>query len=55
MRIFTWIKKIDVRDIIFCAGLVLLGYGLFLFLPWVSFTVCGGLLIALSITMRGRD
>jgi len=55
MKIFRLLKKIDVRDILFVGGFALLGYGLFLFLPWVSFTVCGGLLIALSVTMRGRD
>lgn len=44
-------KKIDVRDVIFVGGLALLGYGLFLFLPWVSFAVCGAFLIAMSLFM----
>jgi hypothetical protein len=48
----------DLPDFLCFAGLCLLGYGLFLFLPWVSFAVCGCLLLAagvyLSIPARPR-
>lgn len=32
-----------------------MGYGLYLFSPWVSYTVCGGLLIAGGLFMGDRD
>ena len=32
-------------DLICLTGLGFLGYGLFLFSPWVSYSVCGGILI----------
>jgi len=41
-------------DIFALAGLSLLGYGLFLFKPWVSFSVCGALLLAGGVFM-GRN
>lgn len=36
----------DLPDLLSAAGLCLLWYGLFLFRPWVSFAVCGALLLA---------
>lgn len=36
-------------DIMIVVGLALLGYGLFLFAPWVSFSVVGGLLFVLGV------
>jgi hypothetical protein len=44
----------DVRDPIVLCGLVLLGYGLYLLRPWVSFTVCGGLILVGGILMERR-
>ena len=41
-------------DLLAIIGLCLLGYGLFLFLPWVSFSVCGALLIAAGV-LSGRN
>jgi len=35
------VKKIQFRDILLFSGIFLLGYGLYLFKPWVSFTICG--------------
>jgi len=36
-------------DIMIIIGLALLGYGLFLFAPWVSFSVVGGLLFLIGL------
>jgi len=44
------IKNIfDVRDFFVFGGLVMLGYGLYLFKPCVSFTVCGALLMIIGL------
>ena len=42
-------KLIDLRDCFVFGGLGLLGYGLYRFRPWVSFTVCGAVLLAIGI------
>ena len=44
----------DVRDMIALCGLVLFGYGLYLLQPWVSFTVCGALILAGGILMERK-
>lgn len=44
-----------IPDFISLIGLALLGYGLFLFLPWVSFVVCGSLLIAAGVRMGANE
>lgn len=41
----------DLPDFLCFAGLCLLGYGLFLFLPWVSFSVCGALLLLAGVRL----
>lgn len=41
-------------DIMIVLGLALLWYGLFLFAPWVSFSVVGGLVFALGVS-KGRS
>ena len=38
-------KKINLRDCLLLIGLGILGYGLYLFAPWISFTVCGILIL----------
>jgi len=45
------IKKVDLRDVLLVVGLITLWYGLFLFAPWVSFAVCGALLLAAAYLM----
>lgn len=45
----------DVRDPIVLCGLAMTGYGLYLFRPWVSFTVCGALLMAGGILMERKN
>lgn len=44
----------DIRLVFFFGGLILLGYGLFLYLPWVSFSVCGVILMATGWLMGGK-
>jgi hypothetical protein len=39
-------KLISKRDFLLVFGLCLLGYGLYLFAPWVSFAVCGAIVLA---------
>ncbi len=38
-------RLIALRDAFFIIGLLSLFYGLFLFIPWVSFSVCGVILM----------
>lgn len=44
----------DVRDPIVLCGLAMTGYGLYLFRPWVSFAVCGVLLMVGGILMERK-
>lgn len=42
-------------DFFLFGGLCLLGYGLYIFRPWVSFAACGILLMAIGLFMgRGE-
>lgn len=51
-----WVQKtIDVRDVLVFGGLGMLGYGLYLFQPWVGWTVTGGILMGLGIFVGKRD
>ena len=43
----------DIRIVLFFGGLGLLFYGLFLYLPWVSYSVCGVILMAVGWLMGG--
>lgn len=45
---------IDVRDIFVFGGLGILTYGLYLYSPWISFVVCGILLMMIGIFWGGR-
>ena len=49
-------SPVDLRDVVVFGGLGLMGYGLWVFRPWVSFAVCGAVLIALGFipVARGR-
>ena len=42
------------RDILFLIGLGLFGYGLHMFTPWISFTVCGAILMIVGWAMREK-
>ena len=38
-----------IRDAFFFVGLGVMGYGLWLYAPWVAFSVCGAVLCALGV------
>lgn len=42
----------DVRDFLLFAGLFFVGYGLYLYAPWVGFSVGGFLLMILALAMK---
>ena len=42
------------RDVFVLGGLGMLGYGLYLFIPWVAFAVCGALLMLLGLGWLDR-
>ena len=44
--------KSDVRDFFLFSGLFFVGYGLYLYAPWIGFTVGGGLLMLIAIIMK---
>jgi hypothetical protein len=45
---------VDIRDILFFSGLVSLWYGLWLKDPWISFVVCGAILMFTGYIMRSK-
>ena len=45
---------VGIRDLFVFGGLGLMGYGLHLYEPWVSFTVCGACLMAFGVFGGGR-
>ncbi|MCE5211990.1 MAG: hypothetical protein LLG40_10585 [Deltaproteobacteria bacterium] len=51
-RIEALKKVVDVRDVLILSGLSMLGYGLYLLYPWLSFTVCGALILAGGFFMK---
>ena len=46
------IRAIDARDVLAIVGLVLIGYGLWLFIPAVAFVVVGVLVLVGAFQMR---
>jgi len=57
LRLFAAISttvtlKSDVRDFLLFSGLFFVGYGLWLYAPWIGFTVGGGLLMVIAMIMR---
>jgi len=42
----------NIRDFFYFPGLVMLGYGLYLYRPWIAFSVCGVLLMITGYLMR---
>ena len=48
-------KLVKLSDALTLAGLCSLGYGLYLFRPWVSFVVCGALVIAAGLLLSADE
>jgi hypothetical protein len=48
------IEAITLRDVLMIIGLSLISVGLYLFLPWVSFTVCGALVLVGGFFMQEK-
>ena len=55
IRFCILLTKINKHDLIGIIGLVLLGYGLYMWQPWVSFTVCGILLMTVAAILAKGD
>jgi hypothetical protein len=45
----------DIRIVFFLGGLISLGYGLFLFKPWIAFTVVGLILMVVGWLMEDKE
>ena len=45
----------DIRDTFFIGGFCALGYGLYLFAPWISFTICGIILMVVALAIRPAE
>jgi len=50
-KIIDLLKKVTLRDVLLVCGLGLLAHGLYLLYPWLSFTVCGILILVGGIFM----
>jgi hypothetical protein len=49
-RIKTFLKALfDIRDLFVFGGLFLVGYGLYLFEPWVSYVIVGLILMSIGL------
>jgi len=44
----------DIRVLFFIGGLILFGYGLWLFRPWVGFAVSGFVLMSIGYLMKDK-
>lgn len=44
----------DIRDFLFLGGFLLLGYGLYLYSPWISFTIAGVLLMVAGYFWKAK-
>lgn len=53
-RFFRGVKS-GMADIFLFSGLCLFGYGLFLYERWISFAVCGALLMVYGLMIGLRD
>lgn len=53
-RLRATASALDVRDVLLFGGLTMLGHGLYLLRPWLAFSVCGAVLMALACLMRER-
>jgi len=52
LNLFGKIKgflTVDIRDIFVFGGLAIMSYGLYLFKPWIAYTIGGMILMALGL------
>lgn len=63
MVVVQWLRKatdavgrtIDLRDCFVFGGIAMMGYGLWMYRPWVSLAVCGAILTAIGVFVgRGK-
>jgi len=45
-------EKIDIRDFLLFSGLFFVAYGLWLFAPWIGYSVGGFLLMLIALLMK---
>jgi hypothetical protein len=50
----TFTKVISLRDILLLIGIFSLGYGLYMVNPWISFTICGVLIMSGGLFMKEK-
>ena len=55
LKILGLLQKISLRDVLLVSGLASIGVGLYLFAPWLSFTVVGCLLLGGGFLMREAE
>lgn len=48
-------RLISLRDVLLIVGLLSLFYGLFLFIPWVAYVVCGAVVFTLAFIFGGGE
>jgi len=53
-RIGALRAALDIRDFFVFGGLILMGYGLYLFRPWLGFAVPGALLFCIGLFVGKR-
>jgi len=39
---------VDLRDVVVFGGIAMMGYGLWLFRPWIAFAVCGAVIFRIG-------
>ena len=54
IRVSAMWASFDIRPVFFFGGLILLGYGLYLYLPWLSYSICGVILMVVGWLMEGK-
>jgi len=45
-------KNFNLRDVLAFGGLAIMTYGLYLFRPWIAFSVCGALLMIAGYLLK---
>lgn len=48
------IEAVTLRDVLMIIGLALIGTGLYLFIPWVSFVITGAIILVAGFFMKAE-